>query len=208
MKNSDRTLFIIISCFFLLKQSKVVAANTPDNVDEYSIITNLTTGYNSLIRPKDVLDLSFKLNFKQINNIDEKNQILTSNSYFSATWEDSRLAWDPSDYGGLDNVLIPSSKLWMPDLFIINTASTSGYVTIPTSQLTRVDSLGLVYVVFYLSSQQTRCQLDLFYFPFDTQICQIIIGIHKFIFYLVLLLKNYCWNNSKRLLDVGQYQIK
>ena len=58
------------------------------NLDEYNIILNITNGYNNLIRPYPVMEIDIKLSLKQINNLDEKNQILTSNSYFACFWAD------------------------------------------------------------------------------------------------------------------------
>ena len=177
MKALFLKLSLLMLCFL---PCRVRCTAIPDNEYEFNVITKIMTGYNNLIRPIEILPLTLRLSFKQINNLDEKNQILTSNSYFSASWGDSRLAWDPTLYGDVDNVLIQASRLWIPDLYVINTASTSGYVTIPSSQLARVDSTGYVYIVFYLSSQQTRCELTLQHFPFDSQACFIVIGKIKF----------------------------
>ena len=173
--NYCRICLILLLSAFNIKVSSATIAQ--DNIYEYNIVVNITGGgYNNLIRPSSLIEIDVKLSFKQINNLDEKNQILTSNSYFACFWYDSRLQWDPSEYGDTNDVLIPSNKLWMPDLFIINTASTSGYVSIPASTLAWVRNDGAVYVVFYISSQQTRCTLDMKYYPFDTQSCSIVIG--------------------------------
>ena len=173
--NYCRICLILLLSAFNIKVSSATIAQ--DNIYEYNIVVNITGGgYNNLIRPSSLIEIDVKLSFKQINNLDEKNQILTSNSYFACFWYDSRLQWDPSEYGDTNDVLIPSNKLWMPDLFIINTASTSGYVSIPASNLAWVSYIGYVYVVFYISSQQTRCTLDMKYYPFDTQSCSIVIG--------------------------------
>ena len=160
----------------LLSQINEHDAATGENIYEYNILVNITNGYNSLVRPSSQILIDIKLSFKQISNLDEKNQILTSNSYFACFWSDSRLVWDINSFGDTHDVLIPSSKLWMPDLFIINTASTSGYVPIQASSLAWVRYDGAVYVVFYISSQQTRCNLNMKYYPFDTQNCSIVIG--------------------------------
>ena len=169
------TLTLLAHCsVWPLQYCEATAAE--DNIYEDNIINNITKGYNTLVRPSAQIEIDIRLALKQLSNLDEKNQILTSNSYFACFWGDSRLIWEPSDYGDTGDVLIPSSKIWLPDLFVINTASGSGYVPVPASSLAWVRSDGAVYVVFYLSSQTTRCSLNMKYYPFDSQTCSIVIG--------------------------------
>jgi len=35
-------------------------------------------------------------------------------------WNDYRLSWNPKDYGGFDVLRIPSAKVWLPDIVLIN----------------------------------------------------------------------------------------
>ena len=72
--------------------------------------------------------------------------------------------------------MIPASSIWLPDLFVLNAASTSGFVPISSSNLAVVNATGYVYLVISVSNMQTRCKINAFYFPFDTQNCSIILG--------------------------------
>ena len=38
---------------------------------------------------------------QQIVDLDEKNQILTSNIWLSLYWNDNSMQWNPSEYGGI-----------------------------------------------------------------------------------------------------------
>ncbi|EJW69880.1 acetylcholine receptor protein alpha 1, partial [Wuchereria bancrofti] len=51
---------------------------------------------------------------------DEKNQILTTNLWLEMQWNDSKLTWDPSKYGGITTLHIPSDQIWTPDLVLYN----------------------------------------------------------------------------------------
>ena len=31
-------------------------------------------------------------------------------------WQDDFFTWDPSDYGGLDNLHMRAEKIWLPDI--------------------------------------------------------------------------------------------
>ena len=35
-------------------------------------------------------------------------------------WEDDYLKWEPQQYGGLDRLELPPSKVWTPDIFLFN----------------------------------------------------------------------------------------
>jgi hypothetical protein len=76
----------------------------PDNLEEYDVIRNITKNYLKTIRPSSLTSIEIKLSIKQINSLDEKNQVLISNSYFSCVWTDSRLSWDPEAFGTLEVV--------------------------------------------------------------------------------------------------------
>ena len=113
MKNNHLEVFLFM-VGIQISQIYCVAS-PPDNPYKYKVITNITSGYNNAIRPSDKIQIDIKLSIKQISSLDEKNQILTTNSYFACFWFDSRLTWDPEDYGNVTFVLLQASKLWMPD---------------------------------------------------------------------------------------------
>ena len=86
------------------------------------------------------LDLTSKARFSNFNTIfqDEKNQILTTNvwlnlvrfegllkelvdnGYILQEWIDVNLAWNESEYGNVQDVRIPPSSLWKPDILMYN----------------------------------------------------------------------------------------
>ena len=36
-------------------------------------------------------------------------------------WTDEYLQWDPSEYGDISTVKLPSDRIWMPDIELYNT---------------------------------------------------------------------------------------
>jgi hypothetical protein len=36
-------------------------------------------------------------------------------------WVDEFLVWDPSKYGGIDELIVFQREVWLPDLFVENT---------------------------------------------------------------------------------------
>jgi hypothetical protein len=35
-------------------------------------------------------------------------------------WHDMLLRWNPNDFGGVDEVRVPSNKVWIPDIVLYN----------------------------------------------------------------------------------------
>ncbi|XP_055954375.1 neuronal acetylcholine receptor subunit alpha-7-like [Patella vulgata] len=55
-----------------------------------------------------------------INELREKDQVLVSFGYIDLSWEDDFLSWNESDYGGIDNMVVPQKKVWRPDIVVGN----------------------------------------------------------------------------------------
>ena len=42
--------------------------------------------------------------------------VLKMTSWLRMSWMDFRLKWNPEAYGGLTNIRLPASKVWVPDV--------------------------------------------------------------------------------------------
>lgn len=51
---------------------------------------------------------------------DPEKDMLNSDAWLKFTWTDSRLTWDPSEYGGLKNMRVSPDQLWLPDTLLFN----------------------------------------------------------------------------------------
>lgn len=50
----------------------------------------------------------------------ERNQHVALYMWVEQKWKDEFLAWDPGYYGGLDSIVIPYDKVWLPDTYLYN----------------------------------------------------------------------------------------
>ncbi|XP_077989125.1 neuronal acetylcholine receptor subunit alpha-2-like [Glandiceps talaboti] len=144
---------------------------------EERLFTRLFHGYNKLVRPvrnvSDGLTVAFGLSISQLINVDERNQIMTTNVWLKQEWIDYRLRWNVSDYGGLGVLRVPSPLLWLPDIVLYNNADGNYEPTLMTKAL--VYNTGTIYWLppaIYKSS----CRIDVQYFPFDEQHCTMKFG--------------------------------
>ena len=137
-------------------------SHSQDVTTEKAIRTSIMNGYDSSSRPSDHTYISIKLQLNQIINVNEINRIITTSSYFLAFWDDLRLKWDPSSYENITFVNIQANKLWLPDLFVLNTADSNGFISsaITNTNLAYVLSDGVVFINIGLINLNTRCSLD------------------------------------------------
>ncbi|XP_029284573.1 neuronal acetylcholine receptor subunit alpha-7a isoform X1 [Cottoperca gobio] len=138
---------------------------------------DLMTGYNPLERPvvndSRSLTVHLGLSLMQIMDVDEKNQVLTTNIWLQLYWDDSYLQWNTSDYTGVTNVRFPDHLIWKPDILLYNSADERFDATFHTNIL--VNSSGSCS---YLPPGifKSTCYIDVRWFPFDVQKCELKFG--------------------------------
>ena len=130
--------------------------------------------YDKRVRPANMNNsvyLDVKLYFDGILYLTEVDQKMTSTGVFSIEWTDPGLTWDSSIFGGIDKINIPQNDIWKPDLVLRN-----GFETI--QELGQSFNYVRVYndgTVIWQPSQvfESRCSIDITYFPFDRQHCSL-----------------------------------
>ncbi|XP_055300732.1 neuronal acetylcholine receptor subunit alpha-7 [Sitodiplosis mosellana] len=144
---------------------------------EKRLLHALLDNYNVLERPvvneSDPLQLSFGLTLMQIIDVDEKNQLLISNLWLKLEWNDMNLRWNTSEYGGVKDLRIPPHRLWKPDVLMYNSADEGFDGTYPTNVVVRNNG-SVVYIppgIF-----KSTCKIDITWFPFDDQRCEMKFG--------------------------------
>ncbi|CAI9731357.1 acetylcholine receptor subunit alpha-like 1 isoform X2 [Octopus vulgaris] len=134
-------------------------------------------GYNKLIRPvgnnTDKLTVKLGIRLSQMIDVDEKNQIMTTNVWLRQEWQDLKLRWNPKEYGGVNRLYVPSVELWLPDIVLYNNADGNYEVTLMTKATLHPDGR-VVWEppAIYKSS----CTIDVEFFPFDIQLCTMKFG--------------------------------
>ncbi|XP_069500590.1 acetylcholine receptor subunit beta isoform X2 [Ambystoma mexicanum] len=96
---------------------------------------------------------------------------MTLSHLISLNWRDYRLVWKPSDYDDMQMLRIPTDKVWLPDIFLMN--NNDGNFDIALSVDVLVSHEGVVSwdpPAIYRSS----CSIQVTYFPFDWQNCSMI----------------------------------
>jgi len=160
-------LILLISCPF----------GAYSGIHERMLLEDLLYSYKRLERPvaneSEAVVITFGLTLQQIIDVDEKNQILTTNVWLNLEWTDVNLAWNESEYGNVQDVRIPPSQIWKPDILMYNSASEAFDGTYPTNVVvTSTGSCTYIPPGIFMST----CKIDITWFPFDDQNCEMKFG--------------------------------
>uniref|UniRef100_A0A8B9HSY1 Cholinergic receptor, nicotinic, alpha 4b n=1 Tax=Astyanax mexicanus TaxID=7994 RepID=A0A8B9HSY1_ASTMX len=137
----------------------------------------LFSRYNKLSRPvaniSDVVLVHFGLSIAQLIDVDEKNQMMTTNVWVKQEWSDYKLRWNPEEYENVTSIRIPSELIWRPDIVLYNNADGDFAVThLTKAQLFHDGRIKWKPPAIYKSS----CSIDVTFFPFDQQNCKMKFG--------------------------------
>ncbi|XP_070543629.1 neuronal acetylcholine receptor subunit alpha-7-like isoform X2 [Ptychodera flava] len=141
------------------------------------LVTTLMSNYSKTIRPVasgvEPVIVRYGIALQQIIDMDERNQILTTNVWLRQHWNDVHFLWNPSDYDGVKTIRIPITDLWRPDIILYNNADDAFKGIMKTNAEIQHDGSVSWYAPAIFKSS---CKVDIRYFPFDTQYCKLRIG--------------------------------
>jgi len=102
----------------------------------------------------------------------EVGSTLTSHFWLALRWKDKRLIWDKRQHQNVSSVHVGPERVWKPDIRFFNSEAHEDYEA--TDVVVRNN--GFLFWVPPVTSH-TFCEgLDLTYWPWDIQQCEILIG--------------------------------
>lgn len=163
--------FKAFSCFLALFLLMYKSSCTTVSHDE-QLLKDLFEDYNPFTRPEKVTNpVGTVIRLREIIDIDEQNQIMTSAFTLEHGWWDSRFKWNLSNYNNVDNILVPAKKVWIPDTYINNIVDSDGFVFNQDSLTVFIKDIGWCHIHVPLYSVKTSCALNFKNYPFDSQKC-------------------------------------
>ncbi|XP_072004094.1 neuronal acetylcholine receptor subunit alpha-5 [Engystomops pustulosus] len=132
--------------------------------------------YQKWVRPvehlNDTVKVKFGLAITQLVDVDEKNQLMTTNVWLKQEWVDVKLRWAPSEFAGITSIRVPSDSIWIPDIVLYDNAD-GRFEGSVTKAVVRYDgTINWTPPANYKSS----CTIDVTFFPFDLQNCSMKFG--------------------------------
>ncbi|KAL4239615.1 hypothetical protein ACF0H5_000423 [Mactra antiquata] len=134
---------------------------------------NYTTVGRPVTNTSDMITVEFGLSLIQIMDVDEKNQVLETNVWFTYQWKDALLRWNPDEFDGLQKIMVPPESVWIPDIVLYNFADSR--LTEQRPALVNVFSDGMILWMPQAILRST-CAFKSRYFPFDQTECNLKFG--------------------------------
>ncbi|ESP05439.1 hypothetical protein LOTGIDRAFT_152290 [Lottia gigantea] len=145
--------------------------------DEQRLLQKLLEHYDPNTRPvfdaaKPVV-IRLGITLTQVLDVDEKNQVLSTNVWLDQEWYDEKLSWNKEEFSNISIIRIPCKLLWLPDIVLYNSVDNhnKGYM----KSLAMVESDGKVFWP-PIVRMRSSCKMDITYFPFDDQVCRLKLG--------------------------------
>ncbi|XP_033614817.1 neuronal acetylcholine receptor subunit alpha-9 isoform X3 [Fukomys damarensis] len=149
-------------CWIYFAASRLRAVETANGKYAQKLFNDLFEDYSNALRPVEdtdkVLNVTLQITLSQIKDM---------------IWQDAYLTWDRDQYDGLDSIRIPSDLVWRPDIVLYNKADDESSESMNTNVVLRYDGL-ITWDAPAIT--KSSCVVDVTYFPFDSQQCNLTFG--------------------------------
>lgn len=156
------------------------------------LLDELLKDYTSELLPttnRSCISLDITMQLENLIEINEKEQYMISGVYMMLNWTDHYLKWNATTYKAT-RLSISPKKIWRPDVVFLNMLENDDSKTNLDQSKNRVTVHYDGHVVWIIRKIiKTRCPLDVLYFPFDTQTCDIRMG---------------SWTNDRNVLEISK----
>ncbi|BFY97102.1 hypothetical protein BsWGS_00141 [Bradybaena similaris] len=166
--------------------------DSEQGIHERGILNKLfvESDYNKHERPieneTDPIEVQFGIILQQIIDVDERSESIVTSLWKRMKWKASNLKWNKEEFGNVSSIRIPKHMVWVPDILMYNSASDDFDQTYPTNVVIESDGSCLWVPPGMFKS---TCAIDITWFPFDDQKCDLKFG---------------SWTHEGRLLNLTQ----
>ncbi|XP_041462643.1 neuronal acetylcholine receptor subunit alpha-10-like [Lytechinus variegatus] len=162
--------------FLLLLGASIHASNGRNNrsillqhlLDNYGPIT--VRPVSDVSRPTNV---SFRLLPVELIKFDEENQQVKLSAYMRMIWRDENMMWDPMDFNGVDYVTVKRSDVWLPDIVLYQNV-VKEFISYADTYIVASSNGSMNW--YFPAIIATACPIDITYFPYDVQYCNLTFG--------------------------------
>lgn len=172
------TVLLLAACLLLacMPQPASGQASRATAVTLYNDLFDSAT-YNQRILPvndieNDKVTVSMQFELYGLVDVNENDQTLTTICSLRLTWIDEFLKFTPTSYQDIYGLTVFRDDIWMPDITVSNKIQEGWELG---SSRTPVDFLSDGSVTFkYTTMIESSCTIVVTYYPFDTQVCDIV----------------------------------
>ncbi|XP_023675511.1 neuronal acetylcholine receptor subunit alpha-5 [Paramormyrops kingsleyae] len=168
-------LFLLSCCRYLCLCHATPKLSSYAKMED-RLLKHLFGNYQKWVRPVEHLNgtvqVKFGLAISQLVDVDEKNQLMTTNVWMKQEWVDMKLRWNPDDFLGITSIRVPSDSIWVPDIVLYDNAD-GHFEGSMTKSVIKYDGTVLWKPP---ANYKSACTIDVTFFPFDRQNCSMKFG--------------------------------
>lgn len=124
-KQTHITLHLLLQIYITSSRLAQSAQNLTTIVRKsqtYDLDEDIFTDYKRHIRPSHDIHrptvVTVSINPMAVNDLDAQKQTLSQTLFMEITWADDFLAWNRTQYGGAERLVLPQENVWLPDLVV------------------------------------------------------------------------------------------
>ncbi|MEQ2304776.1 hypothetical protein AMECASPLE_030832, partial [Ameca splendens] len=91
---------------------------------EHALMKKVFTDYNLKVRPartpEERVVVRVGMILSSFVGLNMKNEEMSTIVVMNLEWTDYRLTWKPKEHDGIEVLRVPSGKMWLPDIVLIN----------------------------------------------------------------------------------------
>ncbi|XP_070542947.1 neuronal acetylcholine receptor subunit alpha-10-like [Ptychodera flava] len=195
-----------ISLLILLLTVVLSSALTTSRAKVGHLVRDLKANYSKSVRPvknSSTVVVKHRMTPIQIMDVDERNQVIILKSWCEQAWRDDYLTWNEMEYDGAQEIQLPVSEIWQPDIVLYSSVDEEFIRHYDTDA--RVTSSGQV-IALQPFMFRSSCYIDSTFFPFDKQNCLFTFGSWSYPLDLIDIVPS-AGSNIDNFIDNGEWDV-
>ncbi|XP_048749154.1 neuronal acetylcholine receptor subunit alpha-3-like [Ostrea edulis] len=176
METIGRDLCLFLSIVVLF--ARLCNCDSINNLNLYNYLLD-SSRYNPNVIPvcesNDRLSVQIGITMRDIVEMKEKQQLMHLEIWVRLKWIDCLLKWDPLQFQNQTDLIVPYSKIWIPDITLFEGTSVEGDLPNMVDFRADIHHTGTVMYLFPCIVT-VACKMNVAYFPFDHQVCSLTFG--------------------------------
>ncbi|XP_058940201.2 neuronal acetylcholine receptor subunit alpha-5 isoform X1 [Pocillopora verrucosa] len=167
----------LLSTFYVIIISGIILS--VNKSEEYKLRMDILKYKEPMVRPvenySEAVNVSFYMDVLNLTDLDNKRQMLATNVWILQRWQNPFLEWKKEDYGGIDQILVSPTEIWVPDIVLYNNGDKqvrkAGHTELFKNWVAVNSTGGCSWGS--MANLESSCSVEVSSFPFDEQECSL-----------------------------------
>ncbi|KAI6235194.1 Acetylcholine receptor-like protein cup-4 [Aphelenchoides besseyi] len=172
------SVFLLLSSLVVLSSTKRIRRDTQQSTNpRQNLINKLLKNYDKEKPSQEPLIVYTSMIIEHLRDFNEYDLTLHMQAMFIMSWRDTRLIWEPRDFGNITKITFDDyqvKRFWLPKVTAKAIMPMLGSIIQPMNTELLISSEGYVYSISQISTP-TLCENQMELYPYDTPHCSLYI---------------------------------